>query len=476
VIIRHEVGVPGLKKVLLLLLSLLPASLVLLSCGSTPSSSSKTSGIKYRAFLTNNVSAGTESSGVFIVNALDDVRANASPIAAGNTPTMMVLTPNQAQTLIFSGNGTQSSDNTLNLINNASESNAAHVTLPGMTESFVVSPDSSTAYVAVPTAPVIGGSPGIVEAIALSGTVTGQVDISSIHYLAINNSGNRLLGFSDNSDFVAVITPSQIGIGNAVTTIGGPGIFDRPVAAFFSNDDSTAYVVSCGAECGGIQASVQQFNLLTNTLVASVPACVPTPGTNPPQCANPASAAGSVALVIGSTMYLAGTPYSGGVPSQPCTGQTTAATTCGLLTIFNLANMTVTNTAPIVITDGYHNRIAMGAYGQLYIGARTCTEIVPPLPPPAGAETRGCLSIYNTLTTTEGSVPPGGVVIPPENGDATGIQPIASRNVVYVVQGGSLGIYDDRTDAFEYNPNDEDNPGRVTGLVGYFYDVLTVDF
>ncbi len=476
-IIRHEVGVLRLRKVAILLFFLLPASLVLLSCGNATPSSSKTSGIKYRAFLSNWVSAGTESAGVYIVNALDDVRGNVAPISAGNTPTLMVLTPNRAQTLVFSGNGTQSSDNSFNLINNASESNAAHVTLPGMTESFVVSPDSSTAYVAVPTAPVVGGPPGIVEAIALSsGTVTGQVDISSIHYLAINNSGNRLLGFSDNSDFVAVITPTQIGIGNAVTTIGGPGIFDRPVAAFFSNDDSTAFVISCGAECGGTQASVQQYNLLTNTLVASVPSCVPTPGTNPPQCANPESAAGSVGLVIGSTMYLAGTPYSGGAPAQPCTGQITAATTCGLLTIFNLANMTVVNTAPIIITDGYHNRIAMGAYGQLYIGARTCTEIVPPLPPPAGAETRGCLSIYNSLTTTQANLPPGGVVIPPENGDATGIQPIASRNVVYVVQGGSLGIYDDRTDEFEYNPNDPDNPGRITGLVGNFIDVITIDF
>ena len=55
-------------------------------------------------------------------------------------------------------------------------------------------------------------------------------------------------------------------------------------------------------------------------------------------------------------------------------------------------------TSGIAITDGYHNRIAMGANGQLFIGARTCTEIVPPQPPPPGAEIRGCLSIYNSLT------------------------------------------------------------------------------
>jgi len=423
----------------------------------------------YRAFISNSVSAGTTSAGVYIFDAQDDTRPARPPISAGNNPGMMVVTPNMAQTLVFSGIGTQFSDNQFSIINNASEMNAAHVTLPGMTESFVVSPDSSTAYVAVPTAPVVGQSPGLLEVVSLSnGSVTGQAEVPSVHYLSINNSGNRILGFSDNSDSVAVITPSNIGIPNtvAVTYIGGTGVFDRPVAAFFSGDDSTAYVVSCGAECGGTQAGVQQFNLNTNTLVASVPACIP----------GSAQCAGSVALVNGSTMYLAGTPYSGGVPSQSCTGQTTAATTCGLLTIINLSTMTVTNTAPIIITDGYHNRIALGANGQLFIGARTCTEIVAPVPPPPGAELRGCLSIYNTLSTAVGSVPAGGVVIPPDNGDATGIQPIATRTVVYVIQGGSLGIYDATTDALLDDPNLSLDPGRITNLVGQFIDVKTVDF
>jgi len=435
-----------------------------LSCGGASSpSGTRTSGLKYRAFITNSVTAGTGAAGVYLVNAQTDVRAAVSAISAGNTPGMMALTPNRAQTLVFSGNGTQSSDNQFSIVNNASESNAAHVTLPGMTESFVVSPDSSAAYVAVPTAPVTGQSPGIVEAISLSsGTVTGQADVPSVHYLSIDNSGNRILGFSDNSDTVAVITPSNIGIGNAVTYIGG---FDRPVQAFFSSDDSTAYVVNCGAECGGTTASVQQLNLTNGTLGSYVAVCTP----------NTAQCAGTVALVNGSTMYLAGTPYSGGVPSQPCTGQNTAATTCGLLTMVDLNSMTVTNTAPIVITDGYHTHLSLGANGQLFIGARTCTEIVPPVPP-TGAEVRGCLSIYNTQSSAVGNIPPGAVVIPPANGDVTGIQPIATRDVVYVIQGGSLDIYDTMIDALEYNPNDPNNPGHIFGLVGQFIDVKTVDF
>jgi len=422
VIIRHEVGVPGLKRVLILLLSLLPASLILLSCGTTPSSSTQTSGVKYRAFITNSVSSGTGAAGVYIVNATKDARAAASAISGGNTPGMMVLTPNRRQTLVFSGSGTQTSDNLFSIINNASEQNAARLTLPGMTESIVVSPDSSAAYAAVPTAPVVGQSPGVVKAISLnSGTVTGEVEVPSVRYLSIDNSGSRILGFSDNSDSVAVITPSNIGIGNAVTYVC---CFDHPVWAYFSPGDGTAYVVNCGAECGGTQASVQTLDLTTNTAGPAVNV-----------------QAATVALVSNSIMYLAGTP----LPALSCTVQQ-VQTTCGELTTFDLASMSVVG-SPVSINDGYHNRIALGANGQLFIGARTCSQA-------------GCLSIYNTNTQA--------VVFPPAAGDVTGIQPIAKRTVVYVIQGGALGIYDTATDALQTL--------QIRNLIGQLIDVKTIDF
>jgi hypothetical protein len=51
----------------------------------------------------------------------------------------------------------------------------------------------------------------------------------------------------------------------------------------------------------------------------------------------------------------------------------------------------------------------------------------------------------------------------------TGIQPIAKRAVVYVVQGGSLGIYNTATAALQTTI-------QIVNLVGQFYDVKTVDF
>jgi hypothetical protein len=357
----------------------------------------------------------------------------------------MVVTPNRNQTLVFSGNGTQGSDNVLTLINNATESGAAAVSLNGMTQSFVVSPDSTTAYVAVPAVTIgQGQQPGALDLINLAiGTITEQVAIPAVTHLSISHSGNRILAFSQNSDFVTVVTPTDIQPGYVPPTVSG---FNRPVQAFFSNDDTTAYVVNCGVECGGtsgvggtIAASVQPLSL-------AVP---PGAGTavNIP--------AGSVATIAGTTMYLAGTP----VPPSPCTGQQTQATTCGLVTVFDLPSMTVTNANPIIVTDGYHDHIALGANGQLFVGSYSCTEVIPPFPPPQGAEVRGCLSIYNTNT--------GSVVITPANGDVTGLQPISNRYVVYLVQGGELRIYDTSTDKLQATQVD---------ISGQAVDVVQVDF
>jgi hypothetical protein len=478
VIIPHEVGVPGLKRIPILLFCLLPASWILLSCGgySSPSGSGGGSGLKYRAFITNNVSAGTGLAGVYIVDAAKDVRGSISPISAGTTPGMMVVTPNRTLTLVFSpGIDPLFPENQFTIISNASEAAGGQLTLPGLTESFVVSPDSSAAYVAVPTAKVIGQSPGVIDVISLRSATKTEISCPPYNpnvvnpvclpnpvpqpppsvcnvtpyvcggfnppyrFLSIGNTGNRVLAFSEGSDAVAnaiaVITPSSVGTSKPVVTFvsgSGPTAFDHPVWAFFNSDDTIAYVVNCGAECGGTQASVQKLDLTTNT--AGTPVPIP---------------AATVALVNNSTMYLAGSP----LPAVSCTVQQ-VQTTCGELTTFDLASMSVVG-SPVPINDGYHNHIALGANGQLFIGARTCSQA-------------GCLSIYNTQNIAVGTVPPGGVGFPPGAGDVTGIQPIATRTVVYVTQGGSLGIYDTRTDALQSL--------QITNLIGQFIDVKTIDF
>jgi hypothetical protein len=177
----------------------------------------------------------------------------------------------------------------------------------------------------------------------------------------------------------------------------------------------------------------------------------------------------TIGWLSGSTLYVVGTPtasVSNAAPNNACTGQVTAATTCGRMDTIDLGSLTVTGS--YVITDGYHNRIDMSVNGQLFIGALTCTNIGD-VSNPQG-EVRGCLSIYNTTT--------GAIVIPPDNGDVTGFQGLTSRYVEYVAEGGNLRVYDTLIDGLLLdNSNDPSLPETGTIIInGYIIDVKAIDF
>src|SRR4030095_15797041 len=176
----------------------------------------------------------------------------------GRSPSLLTLTPNKTLTLSYS-----SADNILALISNTQEVSTGSITLSGPTESIIASTDNASAYIALPTSAVFGQSPGELQVISLgTGASTTRVPIPGIRFLAQDHNGNRILGFSDNSNNVSVVVPSDIGTStNPVTTIAG---FDRPVGALFSSDDETAFVLNCGAECGGVQASIQILDMNQN--------------------------------------------------------------------------------------------------------------------------------------------------------------------------------------------------------------------
>ena len=397
-----------------------------LSCGySAPRSQQTTTKLQFRAFVSQDVSSPFTTAGLIIVDASKDVRALAPTISAGNNPGLMALSPNKRLTLAFSA-----SNNSITAINNSTQSSIGSATLRGPTESMAVSVDGSTAYAAVSSAPVVGQSPGALEVINLNGGSTTHIPVTSARYLAQSHNGNRILVFSDNSDTVTVIAPSFIGTSMDPRTF--VCCFDRPVWGVFSSDDTTAYIMNSGPERGGQVASVQILDLTQNPPVAG--SAVPVP-------------AASIGLLNGSTLYVAGTP-----PNMSC-DSSTAATSCGVLSVVDVGSMSVMNPNPILITDGYHSRMEMGSDGQLFIGARTCTNIN------TSSEVRGCLSIFNTSISN--------VVIPPDKGDVTGLQAIANRNVVYVVQGGELRIYDTTTDKLQSTQID---------ISGQAIDVKEVDF
>jgi hypothetical protein len=440
--------VPGLKKTFVSMIVLTAIAVAIVSCGGNQSANNKhqLSGLKFRAFISNPLFPnGTVNLPVInIMDALQDILSvsDISLVGVSRQPSLMAVSSDFSRTMVFSpvGNTVSVIDNTTEAIANVigGTTTVPTITLPGLTESMFIAKDNVSAYAAVPSALITGQAPGAVVAMNLgTGAITATIPVVAAHYIVGSPDGNHILVFSDNSNEMTVINAALIGTSNQLTTtVSG---FDHPAWGIFT-DNANAYVFNCGAECGGSAAGVTTFTLGNSA---------PGPTT--------ALSAATYALLNGNTLYVAGTP-----PHTAC-GSGTAAATCGTLNIVDTSSMKRTNASPILITDGYHNRMQMGANGQLFIGARSCTNVNI-----SGGEVRGCLSIFNTNNSA--------VIIPPQIGDATGIEPITGRTVVYVCVGGTFQIYDTTNDQIyvpPYNPNY--NNGVPSALVGQTYDVKLVD-
>jgi len=450
-------GVLGLKRVPSAVAVLLFLSAFLVSCSSSSNTgtststgtSTKPSGLAVRAFVSNPLQP-TGAAGSFsnVLNIMDATLDELSPSVvnlstAGSDSSLMALSPNKQLMMVFNPTA-----NSIAVVNTLTESVASSstgltsstISLPGATESMFIAADNATGYAAVPTAPVVGSSatPGAVEVLSLAAiATTATIPVPAARYVVGSHNGNRILAFGDASNSVTVIAPSLIG------TATDPRIqviccFDHPVWGVFSGDDTKAYILDCGPECGGTTAGITVIDINANTAGPMTPL----PG---------AGATVGLLTTTGSTLYVAGSP-----PGLSC-GSGTLAATCGTLDIVNLTSMAVTNASPIIITDGYHHRMEISNNGQLFIGASTCSNLN------TSTEVRGCLTIFNTSNSN--------VVIPPDNGDVTGLQPIANRDVVYLCEGGSFRIYDTTTDKLQIPPVGL----NAVVIVGHPTDVKQVD-
>ncbi len=398
-----------MKRVAPIAVILILTSIGFLACGYSSSYYKPPSGLATRVFASQSISSPTSGPGLVIINAAKDTLARASGIRAGNSPGLMAISPERSTLLVF-----DSVTNGVQVVNTKTETLAGSIQLTGPTTSIVV-PTGSFGYAAVPTAVLNGPPPGAIEIMDLTvGGTVKTIGVPKAETVVANSNGTQLLVFSSDSDAVTVVSPFSVNTGNPVTTTV-PG-FDRPVNAVFGGD-GTAYILNCGPECGGTQASVQILDLTTTPPSAGL--VVPVNGA-------------TIGFIAGSTLYVAGK----GTPTGPlCASMTNAAPTaaqyCGTLDLVDLTTMQDpyfnNPAAEIAITDGYHDRIDMSSNGQLFVGSHTCST-VGNVNNPQG-EVRGCLSIFDTLTAA--------VVIPPDNGDVTGLQSFTSRYVEYVAEGGT---------------------------------------
>ncbi|KAA6465108.1 hypothetical protein DYQ86_03915 [Acidobacteria bacterium AB60] len=213
------------------------------------------------------------------------------------------------------------------------------------------------------------------------------------------------------------------------TSYGAPLAFDRPVKAVFSNDGNTAYVLNCGAECGGTASSIALLpvgpmiftqNQGSGVLPCNQAAVAPCPNAkSAPYTSISTPGGASNALIASSTMYVVGQQL---LPDGLFTGN---------LTIVNLTNNSAA--APIAISDGAPgamSRIIQADDNTLWIGMTKCTNGERY----AKGQPYGCLTMFNTASNTV-------AMIEPYQGDATGIAAVTSLHKVYVAEGGQVYVY-----------------------------------
>jgi hypothetical protein len=222
---------------------------------------------------------------------------------------------------------------------------------------------------------------------------------------------------------------------------GAPLTFDRPIKAVFSTDGSTAYVLSCGPECGGNTASYSIFPvapvIYTLGQASGLLPC------NSAPCANSAAkpmttvavpGGASNALIDSTTMYVVGQCPELATSFGQCQSAVSSQTLFGgNLSVVNLTNNSV---APYVsISDGTPggvSRMLEADDNTLWIGMTQCTNGIRAATAAAGGY--GCLTMYNTSTQQV-------VMIEPYIGDATGIAAVTSLHKIYTAEGGQVYIY-----------------------------------
>ena len=372
-------------------------------CGGGSSNTPKVSKLAKRAFVV------VISSGSNVIDILDATKDHftAFTIQLFSSHASLVQPGASNTTLVFSsGTG----DNTLSIVDNTKEkvsNSATPIQLAGSTESMVESSDAKTIYAAVRSTSQV-----YTIDVASASVNSTSITVPSVRRLVLAHNNSKLLAFSDNLDTFTVINADKskaCGLPDAnPPTFPSCGAISRPFYAVLSSDDTKAYVLNCGPECGGNIAGVTVVDMTENP--PNIGATLPV-------------SAATVALMYSGNLYVAGTDGAGN----------------GHLDIVNLSSFTVTKSIPI--GNGFHSLISLASNNKLFVGAKTCST--------------SCLSIVD--------VSAGTAVIDSSSGDVTGIAPIPARNVVYVTVGGELRMID--TNTSKPQANQLDTPGIAAGVV-----------
>jgi hypothetical protein len=281
------------------------------------------------------------------------------------------------------------------------------------------------------------------------------LNVPNIYRVSTNPSGSAALAFVQDSNLVYSVYKLQTNQkvpSNAVDcepqnipvycVLPVPGDFDRPTKAVFSADGTTAFVLNCGPECGGKQASVSFLPLAGIIIQSGAP--VPPGAPSAVTATIPVPGGVTNALQNGNLLYLAGQQLQ------------SDGFFAGFLSILDLGGQKITG--DYSISDGTHTRMNFADDNTLWIGSQLCTQGERYH---QGATTNlGCLTMFNTANNSV-------TMIDSYKGDATGVAAVITLHKVYTAEGGQVYIYS------TVDGSSLDN-SQVT-VVGTAYDVAYMD-
>jgi hypothetical protein len=339
-------------------------------------------------------------------------------------------------------------DGSFALVNYATEKQATTISLPGASSSVFISRDQRYVFAANQ------GAHTLTVQDRTLGTSYG-LNLPNVYRVSINPGGTAALAFVENSNLVYSVyklqanqhTPSNAEDCEpqnlpVYCLLPVPGNFDRPTKAVFSADGTTAFVLNCGPECGGVQASVS-FLPVAGIIIQSgapIPPGAPTTVT----ATVPVPGGDTDAIQNANLLYLAGQQL------QP------DGYFAGYLSILDTNAKQVTGAYSI--SDGTHLKMLFADDNTLWIGSQLCTQGERYH---QGATTNlGCLTMFNTANNSV-------TMIDSYKGDATGIAAVTGLSKIYSAEGGQVYIYNTATGIAMDN-------SQVT-VVGTAYDVAYMD-
>lgn len=449
----------------------LAAAIVLAGCGTTTYFAGRQlppSGLPDRVLIAVQNPSVASSGALVIVDAYYDIRFSynqkvASFSISGYSGQLPVTIQNMPEEQIGAVYG--SGDGSLHVVNYQKESdNGAQKGLNGLSSSIFITRNQNYIFAASQQATVLtvvdntnGGTyalslPGVYRVSVNPGGSAAMafVQNSNYAYYARKLTASETLSYSGGSStwpkaamdcepqnspgwcLFQMQSPDNVdSTGNAY---GAPLIFDRPVKAIFSADGNTAYVMNCGAECGGSTSSITVVPIspmifLSGQHSGSLPTnsalhadCSATP--NASSCTLAIPGGSSNALVSSTTMYVVGQQLQ---PDSLFTGYLTVVSLAGT------ASSTISASGPIPISDGAPgapSRMLMADDNTLWIGMTKCNNgerFKTGLP-------YGCLTMFNTSTNSV-------TLLEPYLGDLNGIAGVIGLHKVYVAQGGQVYIF-----------------------------------